>query len=406
MLALSPVQRYFMKNSDKRANIIVGSVRSGKTIVNIHRWSTYIGREAPKGDLLIIGKTGRAIYRNIVRPMEDLYGDEVQYFPGKGELSMFGRTHFIVGANDERSEGIIRGMTAAGALGDEVTLWPESFYTMLMSRLSVANAKLFGSTNTDNPRHWFKKKYVDRAHLLNMRMFKFLIDDNEFLDPQFVKDIKKEYVGLWYKRYIKSEWSVAEGAVYDFFDESLHTLPRNRLPKADYYIVAMDYGTGNPTCFLLFGVNKSSHPKIWCEKEFYYDSKKEERQKTDGEYSVDYKKWIGKIPVRSIYVDPSAASFKAQLKADGVFNVKDADNTVIDGIRVQASMLKNGDYAICDECVNVIEDYSGYIWDNKAQLRGEDKPLKQNDHTKDPERYALYTEFGSPGLDYEKATEW
>jgi hypothetical protein len=84
-------------------------------------------------------------------------------------------------------------------------------------------------------------------------------------------------------------------------------------------------------------------------------------------------------------------------------------NDVLDGIRTQARMLKNGDYAIINngETKHTIEDYGAYVWDDRAQLRGEDKPLKNDhDHTKDMERYVLYTLYGEASINYEKLTQW
>jgi hypothetical protein len=196
---------------------------------------------------------------------------------------------------------------------------------------------------------------------------------------------------------------MAEGAVYDFFDEDIHTL--QFLPPAESRHVAIDYGTGNPTCFLMFGINMNVRPYVWCEREYYYDSSISGRQKTDAEYSKDLKDFLGKTVPNSIIVDPSAASFKVQLSRDGFIFVKDADNSVLDGIRTQARMLVDGDYAIYKGCRRTIQDYSAYMWDIKAQKRGEDKPLKQDDHTKDPERYLLHTLFGSDRLDYNLLTK-
>jgi hypothetical protein len=38
-------------------------------------------------------------------------------------------------------------------------------------------------------------------------------------NTSYVADPKREYVGLWCKRFILGEWRQAEGAVFDMFDE-------------------------------------------------------------------------------------------------------------------------------------------------------------------------------------------
>lgn len=385
-------QRDSIKNSTARLNFWVGSVRSGKSHVTIIRWIKFLGSN-PYNGFFMIGKTIGTLKRNIINPMQTLLGNSCRHYPGKQEFKVFDKTCYLFGANDESSEGKIRGATCPGALGDEITLWPESFYRMLLSRLSLPGAQFFGTTNTDNPNHYLKTDTLDNADL-DLAQFHFELDDNIFLDKEYIKNIKKEYVGLWYRRFILGLWCIAEGAIYDFFDEDEHTLTTT--PKAENYYIGIDYGTNNPCGFLLFGHNSRTKPIVWAEREYYYDSKKARRQKTDEEYSNDLqdfcKEYLGKnwkTRLSSIIIDPSAASFKLRLKRDGFLNIKDADNSVIDGIRDVSSILKNGNYAISQNCKQLIAEKYGYVWDDKAQKRGIDQPLKVGDHLSDAERYFL-----------------
>ena len=54
-------------------------------------------------------------------------------------------------------------------------------------------------------------------------------------------------------------------------------------------------------------------------------------------------------------------------------------------------MLGQVKYTIDPSCVNTAEEYPAYSWDPKAQLKGEDKPVKECDHACDSDRYVLYT---------------
>jgi PBSX family phage terminase large subunit len=402
-MALSVIQANSIRAAQSRLNIWEGAVRSSKTIASLYRWIQYVGADnTPSEDLLIIGRTERSTVRNIIRPLQGLLGDNCRYYSGKAECYIFDRCCHVVGASDERAEGKIRGMTAGGAYGDELTLWPESFFTMMLSRLSPDDAKFFGSTNPDNPYHYLKKDYLDRKNVLDMASFKFKLDDNPFLSQKFKMNLKKEYRGLWYKRFIDGLWVMAEGAVYDFFDEDEHVIIKPP-GEAKKYVVGIDYGTGNPTCFLLFGINPELSPKIWCEREYYYDSTITGRQKDDAEYANDFVKWIGKTPC-SIVIDPSAASFKVALRKKIFAVMHDADNDVLNGIRTQARLLCSGEYKICSCCTNTIMDYGAYLWDKNAAKKGEDKPIKKHDHTKDPERYVLHTLAGWDSFSYEQLT--
>lgn len=388
---LSPIQVRSLKESTARLNFWEGPVRSGKSYSCFWRWIDFI-QNGPPGPLIMCGRTEPTIKRNIIRPLQDLIGDDFQYMSGKGEVKIWGRTIDVVGANDERAEAKIRGSEYVGALLDEVTILPENFVKMLFSRLSVPGAKLFGSTNPDSPFHWLKVDYIDKQATMDVKVFSFNLEDNPALDEDYKRNLKKEYSGLWYQRYIEGRWVLAEGAVYDFFDEALHTIPHPPSP-ATFYIVGVDYGTSNPCVFTLIGYNSGSYPNMWLEKEYYYDSKAKNRQKSDSEYAIDMIEFLRGYQAKAIYIDPSALSFKVELRKQGVQNLMDADNDVLSGIRFTSKLISNGTFKICRICNNAIKEFSTYVWDERASNRGIDQPLKQNDHVMDSIRYALFTHF-------------
>lgn len=388
---LSNKQIKSFQDSTARINIFEGPVRAGKSFVTLIRWLEFC-RSGPEGPLIICGRTDKTIKRNIISPLQDLVGSSVQYSIGKGEVTLYNRIMYVVGANDDRAEAKIRGSEFAGALIDEATLIPESFFKMLLSRLSIDGAQLFCSTNPDSPYHWLKRDFIDREDELDLKVFSYSIYDNPSLSEKYIKDLSAEYQGLWHKRYISGEWVVADGAVYDFFDDDIHVISMPQ-SQADYYIVGVDYGTTNPCVFSLIGYNPGGYPNMWLEKEYYFDSKKQLRQKSDYDYARDLMDFISGYNVKRIYIDPSAASFKQELRRNGVSNVLDAKNDVIPGIRFQGQLLSNGTYKICSNCVETLKEYRNYLWDSKASERGEDKPIKQFDHSMDAQRYALYTHF-------------
>lgn len=381
-------------HSDARINIWDGAVRSGKTIASIVRWLEYT-KSGPPGDLLMCGKTERTLKRNILDVIEDMVGPRYyRHNQGTGEVTIFGRRCYIVGANDERSEGKIRGVTLAGAYCDELTLWPESFFKMLLSRLSVAGAQLFGTTNPDGPAHWLNVQYLKRIAELDMKRWSFILDDNPNLDPKYIANLKSEYTGMWYDRYILGLWRIAEGAIYDMFDERINVVPDAsiaqglRINPPERFIL-VDYGTTNP-CVFLDVVDDGT--TWWVIDEYRWDSQdpKVLRQKTDKEYAADMENFIGSVPYDRIVIDPSAASFRVELVQRG-FLVTEADNDVLDGIRKTSTLLKRGLIKISDRCSGLIEEMQGYRWDEKAAQRGEEKPIKVADHGPDALRYGVNT---------------
>ena len=397
-----PKQKTYLREAIKRINTTEGSVRSGKTRGTMLRWIDFIGRYPIKHtDFMMFGKSQGSLRRNIIRDMQRLLGKQMKYKIGSNEIDLWGHKIYCFGAYDAGSEDTIRGATFGGSYGDEITLCPEAFFIMMLSRLSLPGAQFHGSTNPDNPFHWFKVNFLDRAKELDLYNLHFVLEDNTTLDPAYVEALKKEYIGLWYRRFILGLWCAAEGAIHDFFEKELHTRPPNLLPVPKDNALAVDYGTGNPTAAGIFGIDRSLKTKAWLRKEYFYDSVKAQRQKTDEEYSVDMCDFIRDEKVSRAIVDPSAASFKVSLrrafeKEHWSIPIIDADNDVINGIRKHSTMLKNGEYIIGDNCPRTIQDYFGYCWDKKAQVKGIDAPLKTNgcDHTKDYERYFLQTTFG------------
>ena len=378
-----------IRDSNRRINVWEGAVRSGKSFASIIRWLKFI-RQGPPGRLILCGRSEKTIKRNILVPIMDLVGPDLVYKRAIGEATLWGRTMDIVGANDDRAELKIRGGTYVGALVDEITVLPQTFVKMLLSRLSVENAQMFATTNPDSPYHWFKKMLDDPK--LDLVSFKFNLEDNPSLSESYKENLKNEYSGLWYQRFIEGAWVLAEGTVYDFFDEELHVIDR-KPGMASGYIVGVDYGTTNPCVFSIIGYNFSLSPNIWLEAEYYYDSRRENRQKTDSEYAQDFLKFIYPYNIEAIYIDPSAASFKLELSRVGVYNITDAKNDVLNGIRYQAQLLSNGTYKILRDCPRAIEEYGSYCWDSKAAQRGVDQPIKEHDHSLDSQRYALFTHF-------------
>jgi len=390
---LSPKQTEFLKESNARINIAEGAVRSGKSFVILLRFMEELLR-GPEGEYIVTGKSRDTCERNVVTPLQNLTGHLCAYNQGRGFFHLFGKKVYVIGANDERASAKIKGATFAGALVDEITELPESFFEMLFSRLTIEGSKLFGGTNPDSPYHWLKANYIDRFSNDPefFKCFKFNLDDNPSLSDRIKNDLKKKYQGLWYKRFILGQWVLAEGAIYDFFDTKIHTVATAPTYAKEYYL-GVDYGTSNAFAAVLIGYNDDHKPSLWAEKEYYWDSKVMDYQKTDAEYAMDIHRDFAQYPIRLIYLDPSAASFKVELRRIKM-PAKDGNNDVLDGIRSIATLLTQGNLVICRSCKNLIKEIEGYVWDEKSVLRGKEEPLKKRDHAVDAFRYAIYSHFG------------
>lgn len=398
---LSPKQLRSIAEAQARINLWEGAVRSGKTIASLWAWLLYVASAPTGGELVMAGRTADTVFRNLLQPLmnADLFGSfakQVQYTPGARTARIFGRLVHIIGANDVQAEAKIRGMTVAGAYVDEITILPQVFWDQLVARISVPGARLFGSTNPDSPAHWLKTGWLDAGNPA-VRAWHFTLDDNTTLDPEYVAHLKRSYVGLWYQRFILGKWVIAEGAIYDMWDETRHIV--DKIPNIVQWLgTGTDYGTTNPFHAVLIG--RGDDRRLYATSEYRYDSRVQRKQLTDVQYSERYRGWLAAAPIPNTQLtgvsptyhvlDPSAASFRMQLHVDGIA-AHLADNSVLDGIRTVSSLLAQHKLLIHRSCAELIKELPGYSWDPKASLLGEDKPLKINDHGCDGLRYVLHT---------------
>ena len=399
----SPKALDFLANSTARLNILHGSVRSSKTVNCTVRWLDFL-QEGPPGDLAMLGKTTATLQRNVLNDLFDIVGPRNYKWVNRqqGELRIFGRRIYCFGANNEDAESKIRGATFAGALCDEVNLYPRSVFNQLMARMSVAGAKCFCNCNPDSPYHWFYTDYIMNDAITDKKVWKFLMEDNLSLDPDYVHSLKQMYTGVWYERMILGNWVAAEGRVYDMFDPAKHMIDTLKYmaglganPKAIRWLVGCDYGTSTVMSWGLYAKipdpRKTGQPIFVKVREFYYDAVKRKVQKTDVEFLDMFITWLDGLHPWAVYCDPSAASWKVALMRAG-YKVLNANNDVINGIRYVSTLLTTGHYFMDKSCVNTEKEYASYCWDPTAQRLGQDRVLKEHDHTCDTDRYVLYSD--------------
>jgi len=393
-MKLSNKQIQSIAEANKRINIWVGAVRSGKTFASILKFIDLL-KNGPEGAAMIIGVNRESIQRNVLIQLHDFLGFPVPASKST-ETRLFGRNVYFVGAHDESSVRRIQGSTLAFAYVDEAACIPVAFWRMLLSRLSIPGAQLLASCNPEGPSHWLKKEYIDRQGDLDLISWQFILDDNPALHEKYKEDLKKEYTGMWFKRYILGEWAVAHGLIYDSYCDLNEYEITNY--NADYRIVGIDYGTSNATAAVMCAITPKRWPQIHVEKEYYYDSAKSGRSKTDAELAADIVDFIGGSSVNAVYVDPAAASLKIELRNKNL-PVLDAKNDVLNGIKVTSKFIAGKNICIHKSCRTLIEHIQSYSWDPKAADRGEDAPLKKKDHICDALRYACYSAFPNAEFD-------
>ncbi|WP_321835413.1 PBSX family phage terminase large subunit [Clostridium butyricum] len=377
-------------HEDKDIVIADGAIRSGKTIACICSFIRWSLKRFKGENFILAGKTIGSLKKNLIGPLQQIlsaWGLKYEYNRSENYILIGDNTYYMYDANNEKSQDRLQGLTAAGALADEVALFPKNFVDQMIGRCSVDGAKIFMNCNPAGPYHFIKTEFIDKFKEKEILYLHFTMDDNLSLAEKVKERFRRMFSGVFYKRYILGLWVQAEGLVYDMFEEIKHKVKTVLRAYKEFY-VSCDYGTQNATVFLLWG---KFGEKWYLVDEYYYSGRDNGKQKTDEEYYLDLDKFINGKRIKAIIIDPSAASFIACIKKHGKYKIRKAKNDVLEGIRNVGTCLCDQLILFNDKCLNTFKEFFSYVWDEKAIERGEDKPVKVMDHAMDSIRYFVNT---------------
>ncbi|MDR3344747.1 MAG: PBSX family phage terminase large subunit [Oscillospiraceae bacterium] len=374
------------------AVICDGAVRSGKTVcmaLSFFLWSSIVFNGT---SFALCGKTITSLRRNVLTPILPFlksigFGVKEKISANWAELSIDGHTnrYYFFGGKDEGSAALIQGITLGGVMFDEAALMPRSFVEQALARCSLPGSRYWFNCNPENPMHWFRREWLDKSEEKNALHLHFTMDDNPALTPEIRRRYEKLYSGAFYERFVLGKWVAAEGLVYPMFDPAVHIreLPSGAI--AEKWVISCDYGTVNPASFGLWARYAGAWYRV---REYYFDSRREQTQRTDEEHCAALEELAGELPIDCVIADPSAASFFAVIRKRGRFRAIRARNEVTDGVRRVAGALKNGELYFSPRCKDSLREFSLYRWDENS---GRDTPRKENDHAMDDIRYLLST---------------
>jgi hypothetical protein len=389
--------------------LLVGSVRSSKTYTahiakNIVQLSQY---ELPMNAKRIMsGSTKQTFYRNVLIDLQSIVGREnFHYNSANGELLLYDKLWFVIGAKDEASYKQVLGATVGLWLGDEVVEYPDSFLKQMWLRMSVPGARSYLTTNPGNPYQYLKTDCIDDPKFRErLEVIHFTLADNPNIDEKDKQDIIASQKGVFKLRYIDGLWVVAEGSIYrdswneleNLFDGTIerdgvgYVLPiepvglRAAGGHVDHWF-SVDAGVDHRQVHLEFF---DDGDVIWVTREQVWDSRKEMRQKTDKAYVDDLIEFGAEgFEVR---IPPEAASLKAEATERGLW-VVDADNEVTPGIHTVSTILARRKLRISKRgCPELAKSLPNYAWDDKASKLGKEQPKKIKDDEADACRYGVH----------------
>jgi PBSX family phage terminase large subunit len=392
-MAISHKQRQILAFPYTKYDALIcdGAIRSGKTTFMICAFIDDAMRRFNRQRFGICGKTVDSTVKNIISPYMAMTLPKEKYaisWKRTDKLLVVTRgdveNYFeVFGGKDESSFALIQGRTLAGVLFDEVALQPRSFVEQALARCSVTGSRLWFNCNPGPPTHWFYTEWILQPEKHNAIHLHFELRDNPALDEKIIERYETMYSGVFYDRYIRGLWVVAEGLIYPMFGD--HCISKTEPRQYTRYLASMDYGIQNPTSIGIWGLCGG----VWYRvKEYYHSGRETGQQKTDQQYYEELEKLAGDLPVEKLIIDPSATSFIALVNQKHRFKVWKANNDVVDGIQHTASCLQDGTIKINDCCKNAVKEFGLYRWDEKA---GDDKPIKENDHAMDEIRYFVNT---------------
>ena len=377
-VTLSDKQREFWREANHRWNIKVGATRSGKTYMDYFLiMRRILERLDEPGLAVILGNTRETIRRNIIIPMQEIYGTQrVSNIKSDNSCIMFGEKVFCLGADNINHVDRIRGASIKYCYGDEVATWHQEVFDMLKSRLDKPCSVFDGALNPQGPNHWLKAFLDSNADIYTQH---YTIFDNPFLPKEFVESLCKEYEGtVYYNRYILGEWALAEGLIYRDFannhskyviDDAQKWLEKHETAIMTLMIGVDFGGTGSATKFQATGITRDW--TVIALDEEYIDHKKESVDPND--LNRRYAQFVERVS-KSWGASQTRADSAEQILIRGLTNtaaqkrlktqVKNAlKMQITDRIRLTILLMGQGRFYVTKTCKHLIDAFSTAVYD-------------------------------------------
>ncbi len=353
-----------------RWNVSTGATRSGKTYLDYFKIPARIRAADESGLILLLGNTKGTLERNILDPLRQIWGKRlVGTLGSNNKIQLFGRECYALGADKITQVRRLQGASLSYCYGDEVATWHQDVFEMLKSRLDKPGACFDGTCNPDVPTHWFKTFLDSDADIFQMH---FTIDDNPFLEPGFVADLKREYAGtVYYDRFILGRWKRADGAIYRSFAANPERFELD--PKKRQYIavnIGVDFG-GNKSqsAFVATGFTEGFREAVVLMEEMRPAATENpdtlsaafvafcKRVKTA--YPMAYKAYCDSA--EQILIRGLDAAIK---KAGVAVQVVNAHKTeIVDRIRLVTSLMGAGRFFVSPKCRALRDALEAAVWD-------------------------------------------
>lgn len=395
MSVLTAKQKKFMIDSNRRKNritLLYGSVRSGKTFVSLLWFTAFVLTRPKEDEFLMIGKTMTTLKRNSLNLLQKLVGEEnFSYAATNKEGRLFGRTVWLEGADNEAAESKIKGMTLAGVYMDEATEIPKAVTMQCFARISLPGARFIGTTNPDDPENYVNQEIILNP-VIDKHIVKFELDDNTFLDPAYKENLKKEFTGVFYERFILGNFVRAEGVIFRQFADDPEKWILDKVPEdVKWMTFGIDFGVNkSKTIFICTGIREHGAGVVILD-EFRISESGVKPDEIERRFCEFVRQCIRKYPnIKPTYCwtdqpETLTLGIAATVRREGlpVIVVIANKRQINDRIYAKERMLNLGKWQVMRHCVMVIYSTSNQLWNEKKTEKGQDVRLDNDPKVND-----------------------
>lgn len=391
---------YSYFTGDWKYLILTGAKRAGKTYINNWIFFFEIKRVAALAkkmndshpQYILAGFSSNTIYTNVVSAIASQFGIDI-HVDRHGHYHLFGVDIVPAYTGSQRGLGSIRGMTSYGAYINEASLSVHDVFQEIISRCSVPGARIIADTNPDIPTHWLKTDYIDNHDpKARIKSFTFTIDDNTFLDHDYVEAFKAQTPkGMFYDRDILGLWVTGEGVVYQDFNKDTMVIPDSKIPWNDLeYYCGVDWGFEHPNPIILLA--DDSQGNVYCLRDY---TRKHQFIQHWVDVAHSLQQEFGKNLI--FYCDSARPDNLNEFMANGI-NALNANKNVLPGIECVAQLMKTGHFFVAQSCASGIEqELYQYVWDEKTGMPMKESGTRHNDRL-DAIRYGIYSKRAKGGF--------
>lgn len=368
---------------EKKIVIAEGAIRSGKTIAMICGFLIWSCTEFDGEVFILAGKTIGALKKNVIGPMLKILGawglgyhyvstgDEARIEIGKN-------VYYLYDAHNERSQDRLQGLTAAGALADEVALFPESFIEQMIGRCSVTGSRIWMNCNPGAPSNYVKTELIDKQTDKEILVLKFCMEDNLSLSAEIKAMYYRMYTGVFYRRFIRGEWAMTAGLIYQEFANNPGQFTVTELPQISRAVIGVDFGgTGSAHSFTLLGFTNGMREVVVL-AEYYHDNKRSgtlSPTELDAAFVAFCKEAKRRYRVYEAFCDSAEQTLiqglRIAMARSGLgIEVKNAvKGPINDRIAFFNSMMAQGRFLCHSSCVHTIQALRDAVYDPKSETK-------------------------------------